>query len=62
MTNVEKLEAERARLLDIIARDRDAQRCEWFALCTNAATQLVSHPILGDVPACDRCAARAKES
>ena len=30
-------------------------RCEWFALCPNEATTTVSHPILGDVPVCDRC-------
>lgn len=29
--------------------------CEWFALCTNAATKTRPHPILGDVPICDRC-------
>lgn len=29
--------------------------CEWFALCTNDATGTMSHPILGDVPICDRC-------
>lgn len=31
--------------------------CEWFALCTNKATGTVAHPILGDVPICDRCKA-----
>jgi hypothetical protein len=34
--------------------------CRWFALCPNDATQTVPHPILGDVPACDRCADRAR--
>lgn len=29
--------------------------CEWFALCTNKATDVVKHVILGDVPICDRC-------
>lgn len=29
--------------------------CEWFLLCTNEATTTESHPILGDVPICDRC-------
>lgn len=29
--------------------------CEWFALCTNEATYLEPHPILGHVPICDRC-------
>jgi hypothetical protein len=30
--------------------------CEWFALCDNEAAGVVSHPILGDVPTCERCA------
>lgn len=30
--------------------------CEWFALCTNDADGLVWHPVLGDVPTCQRCA------
>ena len=29
--------------------------CEWFLRCTNEATHLEPHPILGEVPACDRC-------
>lgn len=32
--------------------------CGWYALCTNEATKLVAHPILGQVPTCDRCASR----
>lgn len=32
-----------------------ARRCEWFVLCENVATHLEPHPILGEVPACDRC-------
>lgn len=32
--------------------------CEWYALCTNAATGLVKHPILGSVPVCERCRAK----
>jgi hypothetical protein len=31
-------------------------RCEWFALCDHVAAGVVSHPILGDVPTCQRCA------
>jgi hypothetical protein len=34
------------------------QQCEWFALCDNDATGFESHPILGDVPICDRCRAK----
>lgn len=30
--------------------------CEWFARCTNEAAGTVSHPILGEVPTCERCA------
>ncbi len=30
--------------------------CEWWALCTNEAVTTEPHPILGDVPICQRCA------
>jgi len=33
-------------------------RCEWFALCDHEADGTVSHPILGAVPTCQRCADR----
>lgn len=29
--------------------------CEWFLLCENTATSMEPHPILGEVPICDRC-------
>jgi len=29
--------------------------CRWFALCDNFATSIRPHPILGDVPICERC-------
>lgn len=32
--------------------------CEWFALCDREALVMVSHPILGAVPTCGRCANR----
>jgi hypothetical protein len=32
--------------------------CEYYLLCTNPATMLVSHPVLPPVPTCDRCAAK----
>jgi hypothetical protein len=34
--------------------------CQWFAMCTNRANGTLSHPILGDVPICDRC--RSKDA
>jgi hypothetical protein len=30
--------------------------CQWFALCDNEAVGTVGHPVLGDVPTCQRCA------
>ncbi len=33
--------------------------CGWWALCTNTATTTRQHPILGDVPICPDCAAKA---
>ena len=30
--------------------------CEWFAMCDHEAIGVVSHPVLGDVPICQRCA------
>jgi hypothetical protein len=32
--------------------------CEWFALCTNDTDKASTHPVLGPVPICDRCAKR----
>jgi hypothetical protein len=29
--------------------------CQWWALCGNDATKVRHHPVLGDVPICDRC-------
>lgn len=29
--------------------------CRWFLKCENDATGTTPHPILGDVPTCDRC-------
>lgn len=34
------------------------RHCQWWALCYNAATKTRPHPILGDVPICDRCDAK----
>ena len=30
-------------------------QCMWFALCDKKAVTTVSHPILGEVPICQRC-------
>jgi hypothetical protein len=30
--------------------------CAWYLKCENPATRLVPHPVLGNVPACERCA------
>lgn len=29
--------------------------CQWFALCDNPAMTTLAHPVLGDVPICNRC-------
>jgi hypothetical protein len=34
----------------------DAMKCEWYALCENESVGFVWHPVLGDVPTCQRCA------
>jgi hypothetical protein len=30
-------------------------KCKWFLKCTNEATTTQSHPILGEVPICQKC-------
>lgn len=35
--------------------------CEWWLLCDHEATHVHPHPILGDVPICDRCEAKLAE-
>lgn len=39
---------------------RMQQRCRWFARCDRPATGTTPHPVFGDVPTCDRCAAFAR--
>jgi hypothetical protein len=34
------------------------QVCMWFRDCANAAAGTVTHPILGEVPTCQRCATK----
>lgn len=29
--------------------------CQWFLRCARPATGVTPHPILGEVPTCDRC-------
>ena len=35
--------------------------CVWFACCPNPANGLRDHPILGDVPICQRCDDRVEK-
>lgn len=35
----------------------DPRMCTWFLACENLATGTRAHPVLGQVPCCDRCAA-----
>lgn len=35
--------------------DGETLTCQWYAMCANDATTTERHPILGDVPICQRC-------
>lgn len=39
-----------------------ASVCAWFAGCDNISTGAMSHPVIGDVPICDRCRERAERA
>jgi hypothetical protein len=59
--NAENAEEQSQREYEI--EQQEAERldhgdCLWFHGCTNPATHLEPHPILGGVPICDRCAAK----
>lgn len=45
-------------LIVVHVTERIVRACEWYALCPNPADGTVSHPVLGDVPTCERCAAK----
>ena len=46
-----------ATILDPFIPATDYQ-CAWFFLCVNQAVAYQPHPILGQVPICDRCKAK----
>jgi hypothetical protein len=43
------------RLVGGIWREFPVDGCRWFAGCKRAATGTTPHPVLGDVPTCDKC-------
>lgn len=49
----------RARVRKI--KGKHSEPCMVFALCDRPATTTTPHSILGDVPACQRCADRMQE-
>ena len=36
-------------------RNKKSDDCQWFALCENKAVTVEPHPIIGEVPICQRC-------
>jgi hypothetical protein len=46
--------ASRARELDFKLKEQ-AEKCRWFARCTNKATTITPHSVLGNVPTCQKC-------
>lgn len=35
--------------------------CQWWALCDHPATGAMPHPVIGNVPICDRCRKKVNE-
>ena len=58
--------AQRAKIAEAKREERAAEKsaekfgklvdCQWFARCDRFAVTTVQHPVLGDVPCCERCA------
>jgi hypothetical protein len=65
LIKVAKVTREFVGLPDLRAEAESAERnlvtCEYFALCVNEADGTVTHPILGQVPTCRRCAEKMEK-
>lgn len=46
---------------EVESAERNPKTCEYFALCTNDADGTVTHPVLGQVPTCIRCAEKMEK-
>lgn len=40
---------------EVVDQDGNVWGCQWYALCDNPANGLRDHPVIGDVPICQRC-------